>query len=199
MTSATPNEIRADYDRQTIVVYQAYRPQIAEAALAAGKFVPPFSFGRMTWIKPSFLWLMERSNWAQKSGQECVLAVRITRAGWEQALSSGVLTQHDPKVYRGYDDWKQQFDAAAVHIQWDPERSLRGATLAYNAIQVGISRHVIQTYVEEWITRIEDYTPLVRKIYKLVQSGNERKAKDLLPRERVYPVAEALARKIGMT
>ncbi|MDB5288908.1 MAG: hypothetical protein JWL69_149 [Phycisphaerales bacterium] len=59
MTPATPNEIRADYDRQTIVVYQAYRPQIAEAALAAGKFVPPFSFGRMTWIKPSFLWLME--------------------------------------------------------------------------------------------------------------------------------------------
>ncbi|MGW1086997.1 DUF4291 family protein [Streptomyces sp. NPDC002596] len=24
----------------------------------------------MTWIKPSFLWLMHRSNWAQKSGQE---------------------------------------------------------------------------------------------------------------------------------
>ena len=51
-------EIRSDYDRETIVVYQAYAPAIADAALAAGRFVPPFSFGRMTWIKPSFLWLM---------------------------------------------------------------------------------------------------------------------------------------------
>lgn len=68
MPPASLKEIRADYDRDTIVVYQAYRPQIADAALAAGRFVPPFSFGRMTWIKPSFLWLMERSNWGQKSG-----------------------------------------------------------------------------------------------------------------------------------
>lgn len=108
------NQIRADYNRETIVVYQAYRPQIAAAALVAGRFVPPFSFGRMTWIKPSFLWLMERSNWGQKSGQECVLAVRVTRAGWEQALSRAVLTQHDPAVYHGYDDWRRQFEAAAV-------------------------------------------------------------------------------------
>lgn len=125
--------------------------------------------------------------------------MRITRAGWEQALALGVLTQHDPKVYAGYDDWKRQFDAAAVHIQWDTERSLRGATLPTYAIQVGVSRHVIQTYVEQWVTKIEDYTPLVRKIYTLVQSGNERKAKDLLPKERAYPVPQALARKIGMT
>ena len=67
-------EIRADYDRDTIVIYQAYSPAIADAALKAGRFVPPFSFHRMTWIKPSFLWLMHRSNWGQKSGQERVLA-----------------------------------------------------------------------------------------------------------------------------
>ena len=52
------HEIRADYDRDTIAIYQAYSPAIAEAALEAGRFVPPFSFHRMTWIKPSFLWLM---------------------------------------------------------------------------------------------------------------------------------------------
>jgi hypothetical protein len=74
-------EIRADFDRDTIVVYQAYNAAIADAALKAGRFVPPFSFGRMTWIKPSFLWLMHRSNWGRKSGQERILAVRITRTG----------------------------------------------------------------------------------------------------------------------
>ncbi len=65
-------EIRADYDRETIVVYQAYSQAIATAAIRAGRFVPPFSFGRMTWIKPSFLWLMERSNWGAKPNQECI-------------------------------------------------------------------------------------------------------------------------------
>jgi hypothetical protein len=81
-------KIRAYYDAGTIVVYQAYSAEIALPALAAQRFVAPFSFGRMTWIKPSFLWLMERSNWAQKAGQEYVLAVRITRAGWEEAYLS---------------------------------------------------------------------------------------------------------------
>ena len=62
-------EIRADYDRETIVVYQAYRPEIADPAVEAQRFVPPFSFGRMTWIKPSFLWMMERCGRARKPGQ----------------------------------------------------------------------------------------------------------------------------------
>jgi hypothetical protein len=85
-------EIRADFDRETIVVYQAYAPAIADAAIAAGRFVAPFSFGRMTWIKPSFRWLMHRSHWATRSGQTRVLAVRVTRAGWEHALALAVPT-----------------------------------------------------------------------------------------------------------
>lgn len=85
-------EIRADYDSSTLVVYQAYPAAIAEPALERQRFVAPFSFERMTWIKPSFLWLMHRSNWGKKRGQERTLAVRIDRAGWEHALALGVLT-----------------------------------------------------------------------------------------------------------
>lgn len=79
-------EIRADYDAETIVMYQAYSPAIAIPALRDKRFVAPFSFNRMTWIKPSFLWLMERSNWGQKSGQEHILAVHIKRSGFDEAL-----------------------------------------------------------------------------------------------------------------
>ncbi|MFI0462895.1 DUF4291 family protein [Saccharopolyspora sp. 5N102] len=61
-------QIRGDYDARTIVVYQAYSPAVADPALRPNRFVPPFSFNRMTWIKPSFLWLMRRSGWAQKAG-----------------------------------------------------------------------------------------------------------------------------------
>ena len=194
----TTHEIRADYDRDTIVVYQAYPRSIAEAALQHGRFVAPFSFGRMTWIKPSFLWLMERSNWGRKAGQEHVLAVRITRRGWEEALGQAVLTHPEKGVYRDAEDWRRQFDAAPVHVQWDPERSLRGAALDHKSIQVGLSRHVIERYVQEWTVEIRDYTPLARKLYGLINTGDAAKVKPLLPREVVYPVGTKLAKRLGM-
>lgn len=189
-------EIRADFDRETIVVYQAYNNAIADAALAAKRFVPPFSSHRMTWIKPSFLWLMHRSNWGQKSGQERILAVRITRAGWEKALSLAVLTSFDPSIFRSPADWDSQFQAAKVHLQWDTERSFRGSGLPYYSIQVGLSRHIIAEYVGEWVTCIEDITSRVRKIYDALRSGKVDQAKRHLPPERVYPVPSELARRL---
>lgn len=191
------NHIRADHDARTIVVYQAYAPAIAGPAVAAKKFVPPFSRGRMTWIKPSLLWLMERSQWAQKPGQERVLAVRITRAGWDEALSIGVLTSFTRGVHRDPDDWQRQFAAAAVHVQWDPERSIRGAGLDHNAIQVGLSRHIIDRYVDEWTVDIVDFTPQVRKLHALVSAGKADRARELLPRERPYPLPAAVAHRLA--
>ncbi|MFE6867919.1 DUF4291 domain-containing protein [Kitasatospora sp. NPDC057692] len=179
--------IRADFDADTVVVYQAYAPAVAEAALAAGRFVPPFSFGRMTWIKPSFRWLMHRSNWARKPGQERVLAVRITRAGWEEALGRAVLTTADPAALA----------RAEVHVQWDPERSPRGAALNHYSIQVGVGRTLIRTFAEEWITGITDLTPQVRRISDLLQGGRAAQAQRLLPPERPYPLPPALAARLG--
>ncbi len=190
------HEIRADFDRDTVAIYQAYSPAIADAALKAGRFVSPFSFHRMTWIKTSFLWLMHRSNWGQKSAQDRVLCVRVKRAGWEKALSLAVLTSFEPAVFTTPDEWAVQFAAAQVHLQWDPERSLRGAGLPYSSIQVGLSRHVIREYVEDWVVSIEDFTPRVRKIYELLQSGKADKAKRQLPPERVYPVSAEVGRRL---
>jgi hypothetical protein len=190
------HEIRADFDRETIAIYQAYSPSIAEPALKAQRFVAPFSFRRMTWIKPSFLWLMHRSNWGQKRGQERTLAVRIKRKSWEKALSLAVLTAFEPAVHASAEAWREQFENAKVHLQWDPERSLRGTRLPYYSIQVGLSRHVIQEYVNDWIVKIEDFTPLATKIYKLMHGGQAGKAKQHLPPEKVYPVNSELGRRL---
>lgn len=84
-------EIRAVYDEQTITVYQAYRKEIAEAAVKNQKFVSPFKLERMTWIKPSFLWMMYRSGWGSKEGQENILAIKIKRTGFEWALQNSCL------------------------------------------------------------------------------------------------------------
>ncbi|GAA3444640.1 hypothetical protein Pve01_47080 [Planomonospora venezuelensis] len=179
-------QVRADYDAETIVMYQAYPVAVAEAALRAGRFVPPFSFNRMTWIKPSFLWLMHRSNWAQKSGQERVLAVRVTREGWHEALCRAVLTTADPRAV----------DRAAVHVQWDPERSLRGAALNHYSIQAGIGRGLIRAFAEEWVVGLTDITPQVRKIADLVRAGQPAKTQRLLPPERLYPVPREIGRRL---
>jgi hypothetical protein len=193
------HEIRADFDRETIVIYQAYPPMIADAALGAQRFVPPFSLHRMTWIKPSFLWLMHRSNWGQKSGQEGVLAVRITREGWEEALSLAVPTSFEPSLFRSGQEWGEKFKGALVHLQWDPERSLRGAWLPCSSIQLGLSRHIIREYVEDWVVGIEDLTPRVRKIRDLLRGGQVEKARRHLPPERVYPVNAEIGRRLLIT
>jgi hypothetical protein len=179
-------EIRADYDGETIVVYQAHAPAIADAALAAGSFVAPVSFHRMTWIKPSFLWLMHRSNWARKPGQERILAVRMTRHGWHEALSQAVLTTADPAAVT----------QAAVHAQWDPERSPRGAALNHYSIQVGIGRHLIRTFTDEWVVSLADLTPQVRKAAALIQTGHPAKAQRLFPPERAYPLPRTLEERL---
>src|SRR5688500_13942186 len=102
-------EIRADYNRESIVVYQAYNDQQADTAPEAGWLVAPCSFYRLTWIKPSSLWLMERSGWGTKPNQTPIPAVRISRSGWEAALNQGVLTACEPDVHQSIKHWHSQF------------------------------------------------------------------------------------------
>lgn len=191
-------EIRADFDAVSIVVYQAYGDAIADAALEAQRFVPPFSYGRMTWIKPSFLWMMERSGWGSKPAQERVLAVRIRREAWEAALCTAVLTSFDPRVHGDSTAWNEAFAAAPVHVQWDPERSIRGAKLEHRSIQVGLGRRVAEAYATDWITEIRDFTPLVRSLARLREAGRHAEAQARLPSERVYPTPPDIRRRLGM-
>jgi len=99
ISAMSEHVIRAAYSERTIRVYQAYRPEVAIPALAAGRFVPPFKMGRMTWIKPSFNWMMYRSGYASKSGQEVILGVDITREGFEWALKNATLSTFTPGVH----------------------------------------------------------------------------------------------------
>ncbi|GAB3209255.1 DUF4291 domain-containing protein [Marinactinospora thermotolerans] len=158
----------------------------SDAALRAGRFVAPFSFHRMTWIKPSFTWLMHRGNWGRKPGQERVLAVRMTRDGWEEALSRAVLTTADPSAVA----------QAPVHVQWDPERSPRGAALNHYSIQVGIGRHLIRAFADDWTVGLTDLTPQVRRAASSIRTGHAARFRRLLPPERVYPLPPDLAGRL---
>ena len=79
--------ILAQYDDTSIIVYQAYNSTIGKFAAKNKYFDAGFSFDRMSWIKPNFLWMMYRSGWAQKEGQNIVLAIRLKRAFFDKVLS----------------------------------------------------------------------------------------------------------------
>src|SRR5688500_14541828 len=82
--------ILAQFDDTSVTVYQAYRPDIGRYAAANQRFGGEFSFNRMSWVKPNFLWMMYRSGWGTKEGQEVTLAVRIRRDGFDQILAQAV-------------------------------------------------------------------------------------------------------------
>lgn len=191
------HQIRALFDDETVTVYQAYRAEIAEPALAAGRFVPPFKRDRMTWIKPSYRWMMYRCGWATKPGQERVLAARISRAGFEWALANACLSSFDRKRYADRRAWSQRLKSSPVRVQWDPERSLRLAALPHRSLQVGLTGEAVRRYVDEWLVSLTDVTPTARAIRERLDAGDEAAAEGLLPPERPYPLPAQVAEVIG--
>jgi hypothetical protein len=150
----------------------------------------------MTWIKPSFLWMMYRCGWATKPGQERVLAVEITRVGFEWALEHACLSHYDPNLYSDRQARSQQLKVSPVRVQWDPERSLRLGALPYRSLQVGLSGQVVDRYVDEWTVAVTDVTATVRRIHELLGAGDEPAATMGLPAERPYPLPARIAGNI---
>ncbi len=196
---APARQVRAVFDANTVVVYQAYSPAIAEPAIAAGRFVPPFKLDRTTWIKPSFLWMMYRCGWASKPGQERVLAITITREAFDWALTHSSLSHHDPAVYASHHEWVERKDSTNVRIQWDPDRSLLLEPLDHRAIQIGLSGEAARRYVKDWTESITDITSLAHEIHELVTARGPAIAAKSLPSERPYPLSNQLKAIIGAT
>jgi hypothetical protein len=199
LTADIPSrQVRAGYDDETITVYQAYSPAIARPAAAKGRFGGGFKRERMTWIKPSFRWMMYRCGWATKPGQEHVLAVRITREGFEWALRHSAFAHYDARLHADREAWRAGL-VEPVRIQWDPERDLHFNPLDHRSIQIGIGGAAVDRYCDQWILGIEDVTGLARRCRAALAEHGPEAAAALLPPERPYPVPAEVAAHIGMT
>jgi hypothetical protein len=192
-------QIRAMYGAESIRVYQAYSDEIADSALAHGTFVsPPFKMTRMTWVKPSFLWMMYRSGWGAKdAGQKRILAIDITREGFEWALAHSCLSHTEEHASK--EAWSAQMAASPVRVQWDPERDLLLRPLEHRAIQLGLSKEAVELYVGKWIRRITDVTATARAMQALVEAGRLEEARASLPIEQPYRLDPALGRIVSST
>ncbi len=186
--------IIAQFDDEGVVVYQAYRPAIGEFAATHGYFGGEFSFSRMSWIKPNFLWMMYRSGWGQKEGQDVVLAVKIKREAFDTILAAAVCSGYNSDLYPTEKDWKHAVNRSDVRLQWDPDHSPTGGKLARKAIQLGLRGDALAAYGREWILslaeplrmRIEDISAFVGKQYQNLGDFN----KLIVPSETIYPVVD---------
>ncbi|AYV84482.1 MAG: DUF4291 domain-containing protein [Hyperionvirus sp.] len=170
-------KIIAYHDSDNVVVYQAYKQEIADYAIKYQQLGgPDFSLERMSWIKPNFLWMMYRSGWATKSYQERILAIYIKKSTFDKIISLGVPSHFDDKRYETREIWAEQLKKSDVRIQWDPDHYPSGKKHPKRrVIQLGLRGDILKSFCKEWIVRIEDMTDFV-----ISQRGKEN---PLVPKE----------------
>ena len=190
--------ILAQYDDDSVIVYQAYRPAIGRFAARHGYFGGEFSLSRMSWIKPNFLWMMFRCGWGTKENQEVTLAIRLKRSAFDTILAEAVHSTYIAEVYQSEAAWKQALEQSSVRLQWDPDHDPSGAKVERRAIQLGLRGPMLEQYAREWILEIEDISEFLHQQHQYVLSGDYSQLQT--PRERVYPVDNpAVAKRLGIS
>ncbi|MEG3988604.1 DUF4291 domain-containing protein [Microcoleus sp. S28C3] len=193
----TGRHILAQFDENTVVVYQAYRPAIGLFAAEQGYFGGEFSLNRMSWIKPNFLWMMYRSEWGTKPGQEVILAIWLKRSAFDEILASAVHSNFVAAVYGSEKEWQQAVKISAVRLQWDPDHHPNGSKMDRRAIQLGLRGSVLASYAREWIVKIEDISQFVQQ-QRQYNGGDSTQL--LTPCETVYPVIDPdISQRLGLS
>lgn len=177
-----------------IVVYQAYNTWIAKYAV---EHQQPggsnFSYNRMSWIKPNFLWMMFRCGWASKENQERVLALWLRKADFEVILSQAVHSSFQANDYSDRDVWKKDLEQKEVRLQWDPDHDPHGNKIGRRAIQLGLKGDVLEAFGRKMITRIEDVTDFVTE--QKVWVDNKQLHQLQIPVEDVYELQNTTLNK----
>jgi Domain of unknown function (DUF4291) len=187
--------ILAQFDETSICVYQAYRPSIAEYAVANQRFGGEFSYSRMSWIKPNFLWMMYRAGWATKEGQERILAIRLPRTFFDELLRSSVRSSRDPERFDSEESWRLAVAESDVRLQWDPDHDPCGRALERRAVQLGLRGEMLRRYGEREVLSITDITDFVATQRRHVEGDVSLLE---VPSESVYVPEAIAARTVGI-
>lgn len=189
--------ILAQYDNEHILVYQAFRKSIAKYALENQEFGgPDYSYSRMSWIKPNFLWMMYRSGWAAKPGQENILGIWIKKTDFEKILANSAFTSFNQSSFETHEEWKESLEANPVRLQWDPDHSPNGEKEVRKAIQLGLKDEILEEFGKSMICEIINLSPFV-------ESQRELAAKHpydnlLVASEDLYSPSHELSKRIGL-
>jgi Domain of unknown function (DUF4291) len=191
----TGKHILAQFDDETIIVYQAYRPSIGQFAVEKGFFGGDFKLSRMSWIKPNFLWMMYRCQWGQGEGQEVVLAVRLKRRFFDSLLAQAVPSSFDAHVFGSHEEWAAAVAGSDVRMQWDPDHMPTGEKCERRAIQLGLQGPALEAYSKREIVQIIDMSAFVAQ--QRVNVRDWKNGKLITPLERVYVPADPRLQEMG--
>jgi hypothetical protein len=177
-----------EWDEEGVYVYQAFNDAIADWALEHQQFGgPAFKPVRMTWVKPSFAWVLYRSGYARKHNQNRILKIKIGHENLASLLSTC--------------QCKHAGGGAKGRVQWDPARDIMAGDdkgreprkmQRERAIQIGFKADLSEFYVKSAIS-IEDVTDLAHEVEHAHKSDLKSKSNaaitalvQKLPVERPY-------------
>lgn len=189
--------VLAQFDDRTVTVYQAYRPGIGRYAAEHGTFGGEFSYSRMSWVKPNFLWMMYRSGWGTKKEQEITLALRLRREFFESLLARAVPSTWDRDLYASEEEWTKAVRRSDVRFQWDPDHHPSGAKLERRALQLGLRGEALEAFGRHELVEVLDVSDFVAGQRSVLDRTGI--ASLVTPRERVYlPTDPAIATRLRL-
>jgi hypothetical protein len=188
--------ILAYSDAYSIVVYQAYGREIGDFAVRNGYFGGEFNYSRMSWVKPNFLWMMYRSGWGTKRGQEVTLALKLRRAFFEALLAEAVESTYSEATYLTRTAWQDAVAQSSVRLQWDPDHDPSGAPLARRALQLGLRGDALRAFGRRELLEVLNISAFVAE--QRVNATSDRLSHLMLPVEHIYiPEDEATRGRLG--
>ncbi len=191
--------ILAQQKDDQILVYQAFNPRITTYAVANQCFGGAhYSFNRMSWIKPNFLWMMYRCGWADKENQKRVLAIWIDKSDFDRILDEAVFSSYQADLYKSPEMWKADLAAKEVRLQWDPDHDIYGAKQERKAIQLGLKGEILKDFGTKMVREIIDITDFVRTQKQKIDKGDIDELD--VPKEWTYfPENDELNRRIKIS
>lgn len=177
-------QIRAIHDASFVRVYQAYNDAIADAAVAANSFRAPlanktWSATRMTWVKPSAVWMAYRCGWGRfkDKNQARVLALDLARPQFD-ALLMGAQLSHGAQARGAAGESRKD-----VVVQWDPERVMdlsvpeaevyTRPVAGTRSIQIGLRQGAVEKLLDPtFLLRITDVTPSFARAAEALVAGD---------------------------
>ncbi|MEN7551725.1 DUF4291 family protein [Rapidithrix thailandica] len=187
--------IYADYDEEGVYVYQAFKPQTVQTAVALGTFGKGFGLDRISWIKPSFGWVLRRTKYGTKNRMQGIAKIKLSHQAFHEIISQSIESHWNQNVFASEDVWRNRLNSSDVIHQWDPERDLIGRRLERQAIQIGIRGEVIKKYVSDYIIGVEDVSSLAHEISRIKKGGATNFPG--VPEEKEYPISEELFFRLG--
>lgn len=169
----------ANYDDDCVIVYHVVNEETADYATQENMLGELPLDG--AWFTPSFLLTVQ--DWHESHR---IIAVYLTRIGFDSILKKAVPADYDPTIYADHDAWHRALNVSWVRLRWRHDYDFDNQPLEQQAIYIGLLGKSGLHYSQGgWVDHIEDVT--------------EFAIKGLLPCERLYPIQDpTIAQRLGV-